>query len=308
MWRSLLLFAGLGSALFAADRLWWGVEPPAPIVIPAARVAALEAELARVLGRAPTDDELARALEPEVDDELLYREALTRGYDRGDPVVYRRLVQNLRFAGAAEDRDDAELFREATALGLQHSDVVVRRRLVQRMRFELEADGDAEPGDAALRAHFERNAAAYRSAARARFHQLYFAPERRADAERGLAERRASGAPPAPDAAHPDPFLYPPAQPSQTHAELADRFGDAFADGVFAAEPGAWHGPVPSAYGLHLVWVHEREPERPQRFDEVRERVRHELLAERRRAVLERRLAGLRDGVPVRVEWPEDRR
>jgi hypothetical protein len=302
VWRSLLLFALLGSGLFAADRLWWGVEPPAPVVIPAARVAAIEAELARVIGRPPSDAELARAIEPEIDDELLYREALARGYDQGDPVVYRRLVQNLRFAGAPDTRDDASLYREALALGMQHSDVVVRRRLVQRMRFDLEASGDAAPDDEALRAHYTRHADAYRSDARVRFTQLYFAPERGAAAAQRLAALRAEGVAPGADAAHPDPFLYPPAQPSQTEAELADRFGDAFAAGVFAAGPGAWAGPIRSAYGSHLVWVHEHEPGRALGFDEVRERVRHEVIALRRRAALDAHLAELRDGVPVRVE------
>ena len=74
---------------------------------------------------------------------------LTRGYERDDPVVFRRLVQNLRFAGAADSRGDPELFDEALALRMHESDPVVRRRLVSRMRLDLEAEAPAGDPDAA---------------------------------------------------------------------------------------------------------------------------------------------------------------
>ena len=76
----------------------------------------------------------------EVDDELLYRKAKRLGFDRDDPVVQRRLVQNMRFAGADPERDAASLYAEALDLGMHESDPVVRRRLVQRMRLAIEAE------------------------------------------------------------------------------------------------------------------------------------------------------------------------
>lgn len=306
MWRSLRHFALLGAALFAADRLWWGAEPPPAVVIPAARVAALRDDLARALGRAPTPAEFERAIVPEVDDELLYREALARGYERDDPVVFRRLVQNLRFAGASEQRDDGSLFDEALAMRMHESDVVVRRRLVQRMRLDLEAEAPAtDPDDAALRAHYERNALRYQSPERTRVAQLYFRREREAEARRVLASLRAAGTRPESAGAVSDPFLHPAEQPPQTRDELAARFSAPFADGVFAALPGVWTGPIPSAYGVHLVWVHEREAARALALDEVRDSVRYAVIAERRQHALEQRLSALRDGVAVVVEAPD---
>src|SRR5436309_2509917 len=133
VWRSLLQFALLGTVLFAADRLWWGTAT-APVVIRA---------------------ESAEA----ADEELLYREALARGYERDDPVVFRRLVQNLRFAGAPDDRDDAALFGDALAMRMHETDPVVRRRLIQRVRFDLENQAPGgEPDEAALREQYERHA------------------------------------------------------------------------------------------------------------------------------------------------------
>lgn len=302
MARPLLLFLAIGAALFAFERMVGapGDAGGAPLVIPAERVAALRAELARRSGGPPDDAALRRALAPEVEEELLFREALARGYDRDDPVVFRRLVRNLRFAGADPERGDAALFAEALDLGLQHSDVVVRRRLVQRLRLELEARALREaPDEAALRAWFESHRARYRAPARVRLTQLYFAHEdaARRSLERLLAER----AIPERARTRGEAFLHAPEQPSQSREELARRFGAGFADAAFRVPTGRWEGPLASAYGSHLVWVHEREPARPLRFDEVRGAVRSALLAERRAAALEAGLAGLRARADVRI-------
>jgi hypothetical protein len=309
MWRPLLQFLFLGSVLFAIDRLWWSALPPPPVVIDAARVTTLRADLTRALRRPPTREELERALGPEVDDELLFRAALERGYVEEDPVVFRRLVQNLRFAdveGEADPRDDVEIYRDAIAMGLHETDIVVRRRLVQRMRLDLESVvGEAEPEDATLRAYFERNAERYRSPARTRLLQVYYAREHEDRARADLASLRADGT--SEDvASRGDPFLLSAEQPPQTRKELADRFGGDFADGAFTAPPGEWSGPLGSAYGFHLVFVHERTAERALEFEEVREPVRHAVAAKRREDALERALAGLREGVEVEVEWPSD--
>ena len=302
MWRSLLRFGLLGLALFTADRLL-DREPPAPVVVPASRVAAVRAELAAWQRRPPSDEELARALEPEIEEELLYREALRRGYDRGDPVVYRRLVQNLRFAGADPERDDLSIYEEARALGLHESDVVVRRRLVQRMRLDLEAAALAEaPSEAALRSHYESGLERYESPGRVAFRQLFFREGRRADAELAAAALRAEAASADAQPAGTDAFLHPAEQPSQSQSELAERFGAVFAEAVFAAEPGAWSGPLASAYGDHLVFVREREPARTLPFEAVRERVRFSWLAEARRRALREGLAALRSAAEVRIE------
>ena len=279
-WRPLLQFALIGTALFAVDRLWGSRAATAPVEIRAASAA-------------------------EADDELLYREAVARGYDRDDPVVFRRLVQNLRFAGATESRGDEELFDEALALRMHESDPVVRRRLVSRMRLALEADAPAsEPDEAALRDYYQRHTAAYHSAERVRITQLYFRAERERDARRALARLRAAAIPPERAPKLGDPFLHGAEQPLQARDELAGRFGADFADGVFDAPSGTWSGPIPSAYGVHLVFVRERQAPRTLAFEEVRDPVRLAVIAERRAAALERGLVALRAGARMVIEPP----
>jgi parvulin-like peptidyl-prolyl isomerase len=278
VWRPLLRFALLGTALFAADRLWWSRVAPPPVVI-----------------RAGSADA--------ADDELLYREAIARGYERDDPVVFRRLVENLRFAGAADSRDDPELFDEALALRMQESDPVVRRRLVSRMRLELEAEAPpGDPDEAALRDYYQRNAASYHSAERVHITQLYFRTERAREARRALARLRAEATPPEQALSLGDPFLHGADQPPQSRDELAGRFGADFAQGVFAAPTGEWSGPIASAYGVHLVFVRAREPARALTFEEVRDPVRLAVVAERRAAALERGLRALRSHAQITIE------
>jgi hypothetical protein len=274
VWRSFVQFALLGTVLFAADRLWWRAAPE-PVVISAASAA-------------------------EADDERLYRAALARGYERDDPVVFRRLVQNLRFAGVPESRDDADLFDEALELRMHESDPVVRRRLIQRMRLDLEAEApDDEPPESELRAYYDRHAASYRAPARVRCTQLYFRADHEREAHRLLVRLRAGDEQREPR--HGDPFLHGAEQPLQTSDELAGRFGASFAEGVFAAPPGTWSGPIRSAYGLHLVFVHEREEPRTLAFEEARDSLRHAVIAERRRAALEHGLRELRAEIPIAI-------
>ncbi len=300
--RPLLVFALLGTALLAADRLAWR-RAPVPVVVQAARVAAVREELASSLGHAPSAEEVDSVLSGEIDDELLLREALVRGYQSDDPVVYRRLVQNLRFAGAPDARDDESLFAEALAMHMHESDPVARRRLIQRVRLELEdAAASEEPDPAALRDYYDGNPALYRSEARARFAQLYFRGDHEREARRALARLRADAASGELLPALGEPFLHPAEQPLQAHGEIAGRFGGSFADALFAAPTGEWTGPVSSAYGLHLVFVREREAPRALAFDEVKDVVRQAVLAERRRAAFERALAEMRASARVVIE------
>ena len=81
-------------------------------------------------------------------------------------------------------------------------------------------------------------------------------------------------------------------------------FGAVFADRVTELPPGAWHGPVQSGYGLHLVFVHARSEPRLPDLAEVEQKVRDEWRAARRREVNEAVFAKLLEGYEVVIEEP----
>jgi hypothetical protein len=305
--RILFHFTLLGTALFAFDRAFL-TEPPAPyepppVVVPAARVAEMMRSSWMRGAGPPTDEELRALAMPEVNDELLYREAIALGFDRDDPVIFNRLVMNMRFAGAGEDEESVDLYEQSRELGMHLTDIVVRRRLVQRMRLLIESRAASpEPTEEELRAYFAERTHELLRPARVRIVHRYFTREHAARAESSLNALAGAGPEAGSDLA--DAFLHPPEQPPQSERELANRFGAEFATGVFALVPGEWAGPVNSAYGAHLVYVKERTEEEPLTFEEVRDQMRYGLLADRGAEALADILAKLREGVDIQVERP----
>src|SRR4051812_42950996 len=105
----MLHFLAIGALLFM---LHARLHPPGGerIVVSSAFLDALRQDHARRTGHPPTADEERGLVERHVDEEVLYREALALGLDRGDVIVRRRLIQKMEFvirdaAPAAEPSD-----------------------------------------------------------------------------------------------------------------------------------------------------------------------------------------------------------
>lgn len=319
----LLHFLLAGLLLFAA----YGVlNPRAESALASRRIELTEGDLRQMSlawlaqGRpAPTPEQLQSLVESRVREEILYREALARGLDRRDSVVARRLLRNMRFLRDEESApepsraDEAErLLREARALGMERTDLVVRRRLVQRMRLAIEAAArEPEPGEGELAAYLAAHAQRYAAPELVRASHVFFSRERGEaaalrDARALLAELARSGAGAVAAAGRGDAFLAPRDLPLQSERELAKLFGPEFARRLVALPLAAWSGPLASAHGFHLVWVHERIPGRIPPLDAVRDEVRYALLAERGERALHRAVAELRGRYRIEVERGRD--
>ena len=85
-------------------------------------------------------------------------------------------------------------------------------------------------------------------------------------------------------------------------AELAREFGKRFADAVADLETGAWKGPVPSGFGLHLVLVEDKRPGFLPPLDEIRSEVRDEWISDRRRETDALVYARLRERYTIEIE------
>ena len=109
----LLQFAVAGALVFGL-RAWLAPPPRAHIDVGAETVAALRLEHERRRGAPATAAEEQALVDTYVHDELLYREALALGLDRGDIVIRRRLVQKMQLLAEgdpADGPDDAEVAR-----------------------------------------------------------------------------------------------------------------------------------------------------------------------------------------------------
>ena len=229
----LLHFLVAGVVIFAVERgLREEAAPPAPpVVLTEGFVEGLRLEAARRGGGEGADEE-----------------ALVRTYLR-----------------------EEALFREAKRLGLDRGDELVRRRLIQKMEFLLRSGVEVgEPSDGELRALLEAEPERFRQPARLHFTHVFFDPARRQDAEGDaralLAElgpetERAEG--------RGDLFLRGYAFDAPLPA-LRGEFGGGLVAAAMEAPVGRWSGPIRSRFGVHLLRVEERRPERRATLEEAR--------------------------------------
>ncbi len=252
------------------------------IALDATRLREVERAYVAMTGRRPDVAERAALADAEVDDEILYREALAHGLDDGDTVVQHRIAGNLAFVEdgpppgtESGDRLSQDMLRE---------DVVVRRRLVERMRARLEQGALAsEPTDAELERALASNAERFALPARVRIAV--------ADARGGTHDTFDIGTKPDPKRVR--------ELPPQSERDLARSYGASFANQVFQIAPGAWSAPIATTSGRLRVLVREHEPARMPPLADVRNQVRDFVRRQRAATNVRRALDELRRGYAV---------
>ncbi len=182
------------------------------------------------------------------------------------------------------------LSREAREMGLDQNDTYVRRRLAQKVEFLVQDTSRlAEPSEEELRRYFDAHPERFRGEPRASFTQVYFTREHRAEALATLARLEAGANP-----MEQGDVLLLDAEFREASVEgVAAQFGPKFADAVFALEAGAWHGPLESGYGLHLVRVDLKSTTKPREFAAVRGQVVERWRDDRQREDAAKFFAGL---------------
>lgn len=264
----LVHFLVAGGLLFALHaRL--SRPPPERIVVTSAFVQALRDEQRELTGKTPGEEETRGLVERYLDEEVLYREALSQGLDRGDLIVRRRLLQKME---------------------------LVARAAVK------------EPSDADLAAYLAAHADRYRAADTVSFRHVFVSRDRHGDkalerAREILASLRSAPEDgPADPSIQGDPFVAGAAFARRTRADLATTFGPSFVDGAFSAPLDAWSEPIPSSYGFHLVRATAREGGGVPDLAAVRARVREDLQKERQASALREEVARLRRKYAIEIE------
>jgi hypothetical protein len=225
--------------------------------------------------------------------------------------IWQRPPTNWELDGLIQDYIREEvLYREALALGLDRDDTVIRRRLRQKMEFVSEDfAAQAEPSDEELLTYLESHPEAFTIEPRFTFRQVYLDPQRRGanlarDVDRLLAELQQAG-----DNGDPatlgDAFLLAHEFESISATDVKKVFGDTFVVGLSALTSGQWQGPVPSGYGVHLVYVSERAEGRIPELADVRDAVRREWANARRLESGEKFYETLLQRYTVTIERPQ---
>ena len=214
--------------------------------------------------------------------------------------------QELR--GLVEDHLREEIFyREGLALGLDKDDVIIRRRMRQKMELFVEdLASAAPPSEEDLQKFLDNNEDQFRVDRKFTLRQIYINPDRHEDTLKQdiekLREQLTENSDPAEFG---DPFLLPPTYQQIPLSRLDQEFGQGFGQRVAELEPGEWSAPVPSGYGLHLVYVDERTEGRLPPLEEIRSELEREWFARTRSRAKEEFFQKLRARYEIRIELPE---
>ncbi len=283
----LVVFAFLGTLLFAAR---YSFRDHAP------SVTASETLVVRVDAKA-TDAEV----EQQLDEAVLLSFAIRSGFVHNDAAVRDRLVRNVQFADDA--LNDRSALEEAIRLDMHRTDPVTRGRLIWLATEALAQATDSAdpPRDEQLEAYLDAHESRFARAPTLSFEQIFVS--RQQDAEEF--ERRVQRVAREPRASVSDPSLLPGRMVAASPTRIDARFGEGFAERLLALDDEAsktgWSAPISSAFGAHFVRVTERTPSQSPRLEEVRERVRHDFLADTRGARVQDALSRLRQAYRFRA-------
>ncbi len=225
------------------------------VVITDSDIEQLRATWMRQWQREPTPQELRGQVQSFIREEVMYREALARGFDQDDMIVRRAMQRKMEFLG------ETQILRE-------------------------------EPSDEEVQAYFSLRQERYRVPAVMSFAHIYFNFDKRgADAESDARQTLADiqSMPPNDDilGRFGDPILLQNQYVEQTEQDVRSVFGADFLEAILQLEPGRWEGPVQSGYGLHLVYVYARQDSYIPEWQAVKFHIRDDMAREAKKAAKE---------------------
>jgi hypothetical protein len=199
---------------------------------------------------------------------------------------------------------DEIIYREGMALGLDRGDELIRRRV--RQKFEVIAEEEtarSAPSDADLNAYLTANPDRYIAPAKVSFEQIFFDNRgTHADLERAIDEARRALARGVDPRRLGQASMLPGRVEATAQPLVARDFGAVFARQLQGAPLGEWSGPMWSGFGAHLVRVTLREPAARPELEAVRQAVARDWEGERRESARNENYRKLRGRYTVVIE------
>ncbi len=203
------------------------------------------------------------------------------------------------------------LHREALAMGLDKGDTVIKRRLAQKVEFLAQGlITPEEPSDGELIDWYAANSDRFKQPDLYTITQIFFNPDKREattldDAKAALDKLNALDRLPPDFSDYGDRLMLKNYDPNISKPELGKLFGTAFAEQVIKLEPGVWHGPILSGYGTHLALVNDVMLVPLPDFDDIKELIEEEWVAEQITELSERFIESLVSRYEVIIEETE---
>jgi len=225
------------------------------IVITESDVQQLWTSWKRTWQRDPTQQELRTQLQNFVREEVLYREALNRNYDRDDIVIRRSLVRKMDFLAEGQ---------------------VEGRNLT----------------DDQVKAYFNLRKERYRIPPQISFTHIYFNLDTRGEKieqsiNQVLMQLDNSSPKDIELSDYGDRFMLQSQYSDLTPREIKSQFGEIFTNQLTNLESGRWYGPIQSGYGLHVVYISNKIASRIPEWTEVKSKIYNDMLIEEKIAAKE---------------------
>ena len=188
----------------------------------------------------------------------------------------------------------------------------MRRRLVQKMQaLSFRLTWTEPPTSDEVAAYYAANSEQFQTPARRSFSQIYFSRAERGgrteqdalDALTSLNDAFSDGQ----ASSLGDRFMLPSYFAQLTQNDVYHQFGAEFADALFETKAMIWNGPIPSTYGLHLVFIHEEIPANLPPLANIELQVLGALNAERQQVAIERLFQTFRDKYDVVFDSKDER-
>lgn len=263
----LLHFLILGGFLFTLNAYNNGKDANTTVLVDAQKITQLQLIFKKTWKRAPSREELEHLVDNFILDEIYYREALALGLDQGDVIIKRRLKQKLEFISA----DMMNLLRPS----------------------------DGELGD-----YLNANEEKFTREANYSFEQIYINPDEHQDPDTFLITLLNDLAQSKGDAGRGDPTLLPRQVRTSSLSRISSIFGQRFAQGLQNQDIRLWAGPITSSFGLHLVYIEQKEEARLPDVQEIRSTLVAEWTHEKQQSNKQELDKRLRENYLIIIDWP----
>lgn len=275
---------------------------PSRLILPGAMLVGL---LMLVLGmRSAPDDQLSSSAlfvvnGTEIDlEDVLHRAQNTVDWDQLDEEAAEQLIESIIL--------DEVVYQRGVDLGLLRSDAIIRRRLIQEVReFSMSEARSRELSEEELRSFYDATPEAFLRGPRVQLTEIFISYQRGSDRHQMIDELHQrlldgeawesvyeSGSE-NPPVAFGDRWL------SQT--DLAELFGDRYAEAAVTTEIGGFSEPIRTAFGHHIIRIEGHQGGEILSFEEAEPAVRVQYRRQLTRAALLDYLAAARQEAEVTI-------
>ena len=265
----LLHFLILGSLLFLGYEFIGDGPANNTLLVSSQKIVQLETLFEKTWQRPPTEKELKALIDNFILEEIYYREALALGLDEDDRIIKRRLKQKMEFISS-----------DLTKL--------------------------ISPTDEELTEYLQQNTEKFTRDASYDFKQIYINPDKHDSPEVFVLTLLNT----AKETLQDDTSLKGdntllPGEIKAASSRLIDRtFGKGFADDLEKQPLQQWTGPIHSSFGLHLVFIAQKQPATVPALNEIRAVVLQEWTYEKQTVLKEAMDQRLRENYQVVIDWP----